>query len=207
MIPLRRVSAILLWTCCLLCIISLLFRLSRDDQSVNLRGLGRRLTSFWETPFPSPAKQDLEKARLEAQQVIDLIYNRYELGHPKGSYFYITTNLNSDALEVYKYKFAKKIMEENARYLMIFGGSSVTEGDDNRYNSSYPLIADKRLRPIMNALGIEFHVDNIAQATNNCIPYGWCYETMGEDDPDFVNWEQVSQINYLFLFGVYVDWS
>jgi len=52
------------------------------------------------------------------------------------------------------------------------------------------MIADKRMRPIFDALNIDLVTENIAQAANNCIPYGWCYEGMADADPDFVNWEQ-----------------
>ena len=63
-------------------------------------------------------------------------------------------------------------------------------GHDNRYNSSYPAIVDKRLKAVMNALKLNFIVQNIAQGNNNCIPYEWCYESMGDKDPDWVGWEQ-----------------
>ena len=106
----------------------------------------------------------------------------------------MTTNLHATSFEVYKYKFAKKILSKDPSYLMIYGGSSVTAGDDNQKNSSYPAIAGKRMKPVMDALGIELIVENIAQATNPCVPYGWIYEAMGHDNPDFVNWEQVTNM-------------
>jgi len=135
---------------------------------------------------------DLEKAKIYSQELLDLIYNRYEMHNEQVSvYFFTAWNFGNDAFNVYKYRFARKIMEGNAKYIMTFGGSSVTAGHDGKLSSSFPMIAEKRLRPIMEALGVEFIVDNIAQATNNCIPYGLCYESMGLINPDFVGWEQV----------------
>lgn len=73
---------------------------------------------------------------------------------------------------------------------MTFGGSSVTAGHDNYYNQSYPLIVKQRMSKLLESLGIELIVHNIAQGANNCIPYTFCYESMGGLDPDFVGWEQ-----------------
>ena len=70
----------------------------------------------------------LEKAKVLCQELADLIYNRYELFSTTGSFFFLSSNLAEDAYKVYKWKFAKKIMENNPSYLMIFGGSSVTAG-------------------------------------------------------------------------------
>lgn len=136
---------------------------------------------------------DLEKGKKLLQELLDLIYNRYELYSSVGDHFYSNQNMNTHSYDIYKYRMAKKLVgptEEDRRYLMIFGGSSVTAGHDNRFNSSYPLICGKRLRPAFEALGLDLHVDNIAQGANGCYPYEMCYESMGELDPDFVGWEQ-----------------
>lgn len=136
---------------------------------------------------------DLEKGKQKLNELLDLIYNRYQLGDPEGDHFYSNQNIATNGWDIYKYRLAKKVLtptNEDRRYLMIFGGSSVTAGHDNRFNSSYPLIVKKRLDPIFEALGLDLVVDNIAQGNNNCMPYELCYESMGNEDPDFVNWEQ-----------------
>jgi hypothetical protein len=136
---------------------------------------------------------DLEKGVEKLQALLDLIHNRYQLYETTGDYFYSNQNINSNSYDIYKYRLAKKILAttaEDRRYLMIFGGSSVTAGHDNRFESAYPAITYKRLAPIFDALGIDFKVDNIAQGANDCFPYELCYESMGDEDPDFVNWEQ-----------------
>ena len=92
-----------------------------------------------------------------------------------------------------KYKMLLRIVEndsENKQYLMIFGGSSVTAGHDNLYNSSYPLVIRRRLTPLFNKLGISFKSHNIAQGANDCIPYNLCLESMGNLNPDWIGWEQ-----------------
>jgi hypothetical protein len=42
----------------------------------------------------------------------------------------------------------------------------------------------------MNMLGIGFHARNIAQGANDCMPYTYCYEAMGGENPDWIGWEQ-----------------
>lgn len=137
------------------------------------------------------ASYDLAKAKKNVIDVLDLIYNRFQLYDANvNPMFYTAQNIGKHSMDIYKYRFAKKILTKSERYLMIFGGSSVTAGHDNLFNSSFPGIVQKRLQSTMDALGIDFHVDNIAQGNNNCMPYEMCYESMGEEDPDFVGWEQ-----------------
>lgn len=80
----------------------------------------------------------------------------------------------------------------------------MTAGHDGQFNSSFSMIADKRLRPIMDLLEINLITNNFAQSANGCIPYGWCYETMGLSDPDWVNWEQVIYCYLLFIILILI---
>jgi len=67
---------------------------------------------------------DLEVAKQHALKFMDLVYNRYQLGTwDLGAYFYMTSNMADVSFDIYKYRLAKKIMEKDARYLMIYGGS------------------------------------------------------------------------------------
>jgi len=77
------------------------------------------------------------------------------------------------------------------------GGSSVTAGHDNYFNQSYPLVFERRMRPIFDgntntnintntntniislALGVKFIVHNIAMGANNCRPYNMCHDAQG----------------------------
>jgi hypothetical protein len=136
----------------------------------------------------------LIEAVKEIKEVLSLVYNRYELNGRIGSNFFLTSsNLGPTTWDVVKYKVALKTLTGNKRFLMIFGGSSVTAGHDNYYNQSYPAIVRKRLHSIFQKLGIELQVHNIAEGANNCAPYILCYEAMGGLNPDFIGWEQVIQ--------------
>jgi hypothetical protein len=73
---------------------------------------------------------------------------------------------------------------------MVFGGSSVTAGHDNLFLHSYPKILETRMRPIFEALGVTFEVDNIAQGANDCTPFNMCYDAMAGEGGDFYLWEQ-----------------
>jgi hypothetical protein len=135
---------------------------------------------------------DYENAIKATQQLMNLIWNRYELFDSIGRNFFLATNnMRNDVWDTIKYKFAVKILGGNSTFLMTFGGSSVTAGHDSYFNQSYPMIVHKRLGSILAMLGVNLDVHNIAQGANNCVPYSFCYESMGGYDPDFVNWEQV----------------
>jgi hypothetical protein len=127
--------------------------------------------------------------------VLDLIRYRYELDDGRGMKLFLTANnIGSVTWDVIKYKFARKILDSAVKgpqkFLMVFGGSSVTAGHDNYYNQSYPFVVERRLGPALKAVGVELVVHNIAQGANPCIPYSFCYETMGGADFDFLGWEQ-----------------
>ncbi len=135
---------------------------------------------------------DIDKAKTITGQLLSLIYRRYELdSRPGGQFWRTSNNIDVRTWEILKYKIATKMVEGNGEFLMIFGGSSVTAGHDNFYNQSYPAIFNKRMKDIFAALGIKLTVRNIALGANNCVPYIFCYESMGGLNPDFVNWEQV----------------
>ena len=107
-------------------------------------------------------KIDTKSAVLLAQGVLNLIRHRYELGGIGSQFFLTANNIGSHSWDVIKYKFAKKILDGD-KYLMIFGGSSVTASHDNYYNQSYPAVVSRRLGPILQSLGVELQVHNIAQ--------------------------------------------
>jgi hypothetical protein len=148
----------------------------------------------------STSKIDLKEAKGLAQDVLSLIRNRYELDGIGAMFFLTTNNMGSHVWDIIKYKFAKKIVQKDQQFLMIFGGSSVTAGHDNRHNQSYPSVVDRRLGPILKALGVKLSVNNIAQGANGCIPYTLCYESMGGLNPDFLGWEQSYNCGYTYTY-------
>lgn len=134
---------------------------------------------------------NLHDAKLRVEEVLSLIFRRYELDSPQGSKLFATSNnLDEKTWNILKWTLASKIAAGNASYLMIFGGSSVTAGHDNFYNQSYPYIFKRRMHSIFDVLGIDLIVHNIAMGANNCVPYIMCYESMGGADPNFIGWEQ-----------------
>ena len=136
---------------------------------------------------------DITSAKSVAQNLLSLIYNRYEMNGPVGSQFFLTSaNIGHSQWDMIKYKIALRALQGNQTYFMLFGGSSVTAGHDNYFSDSFPMIVQKRMQPLFNILGIDLTVRNIAQGNNPCEPYGFAYEAMGAVDPDFLHWEQVN---------------
>ena len=154
---------------------------SKDESSIRNKA----------STFISPnMTMNLPLAKELAQNLLSRIYHRYELDGA-GYYFWHTIqNMGEDIWDIVKYKFAKKALIQNEKFLMIFGGSSVTAGHDHYFNQSYPAIVDKRMSPVLSAMGIKLEVHNIAQGANPCNPYSLCYEAMGGKDADWIGWEQ-----------------
>ncbi len=48
--------------------------------------------------------------------------------------------------------------QNNTKFVLSFGGSSVTAGHDNFFNESYPFVIEANLRPIFETLGIQIEV-------------------------------------------------
>lgn len=169
----------------------------------------RRLESQWSAHYP-PAFTDPDKdigdpldvdgyhvnygkVMKALREVLNTIYARYELDGVGKSFLLTAQNMDSKTFDRLMYKFAWRLVEPNMEkrsYLMIFGGSSVTAGHDNYYKDSYPLVVRRLLTPIFDMMGIDLKVRNIAQGANDCMPYTYCYESMGGRDPDWVGWEQ-----------------
>lgn len=135
---------------------------------------------------------DFTKVKQQTNEVGNLIYQRYQLDRQDDShkFFLEVSNMPHYAWDIQKYKIAKKIVNPNSSYLMIFGGSSVTAGHDNYYNESYPFVFERRVASIFDSLGIKLIVRNIAQGANNCRPFDYCYESMGGGNADYIGWEQ-----------------
>ena len=145
--------------------------------------------------FESKDKVAMGSAKLLLQDMLSLIRHRYELDGAGAMFFHTANNIGAHTWNVIKYKFARKIVDSQQKqqpqhFLMVFGGSSVTAGHDNHYNQSYPFVVERRLQPVLQALGIALKVTNIAQGANPCLPYSLCYETMGGLDADVIGWEQ-----------------
>ena len=107
--------------------------------------------------------------------------------------FDVAANMNTVAWDILKFKFCEKIVTQqidNRRFLMLFGGSSVTAGHDNYFHESYPIVFERRMSAAFEALNVKLIVHNIAQGSNDCYPYNFCYNAMGGDNADWIGWEQ-----------------
>lgn len=137
------------------------------------------------------ALAQLDHAIEKANDLLSLIYNRYEYNTPRGRLFVtMQSNMKEKDFELIKLIFLKKLTANKPKYKMVFGGSSVTAGHDNFFKDSHPKVLETRMRPIFEALGVEFEVRNIAQGANDCAPSNMCYEAMAGEGGDFFLWEQ-----------------
>jgi hypothetical protein len=69
-----------------------------------------------------PSSINLTLAKSLVIDVLSLIRNRYEL-NGKGKLLFLTaTNIGSDIWDILKFKFAKKALDQNKTFHMIFGG-------------------------------------------------------------------------------------
>lgn len=115
---------------------------------------------------------DFESAQNLINSVANLIYQRFEF-HRKNEYQFFTgaANIGEMAWDIMKYKFALKMLASNSTFLMTFGGSSVTAGHDNYFHQSFPMIFEKRMKPIFDALGTNFVSDIIYKAERVLLLY------------------------------------
>lgn len=128
----------------------------------------RHLHESESTNSPDPTKEkNLSGALDKLRKVLSLIRNRYELDKRQGSQFFrASNNISPLTWDMIKYSLAYKMVQPKASYLMVFGGSSVTAGHDNYFSQSYPMIFQKRMKDIFDALGIDLIVHNIAMVSN-----------------------------------------
>ncbi len=142
--------------------------------------------------FVAASTFDFSKGKRLLNEMGNLIYQRFEFNRSDTYQFFLeASNMPPYSWDIQKFKIAKKIVEnKNSAYTMIFGGSSVTAGHDNYYAQSHPFVFERRIAPILEALGVKLVVRNIAQGANNCRPFDYCYESMGGDTADFIAWEQ-----------------
>jgi hypothetical protein len=131
-------------------------------------------------------------AKRAVEDLSDKIFQRFQF-HDESlrQFFLISWNIPAQGHDILKYKIAKKMVDghSSAQFLMVFSGTSVTAGYDNYFNESYPIVFEKRMRPIFEALGIKLIVRNIAQRRISCHMSNFCLEAMGGPDADFYGWE------------------
>jgi hypothetical protein len=138
--------------------------------------------------FPQP--EIMDGAKIRAQEIINLIYQRFELKTVSQlQLFMLSLNLASSSWDSLKMRFVEKILTEGSNFTMVFSGTGVTAGYDNYMHQSYPAIVERRLSPIFHSLGIKLIVRNIAQLHVDCRLSNYCLEAMGGPQSDFISWE------------------
>jgi len=76
------------------------------------------------------------------------------------------------------------------RYVWATGGHSAAAGHGNMYNESYTAYMERDLKPIFEALGIEFEGRNYAMGgTGSGYEVSMCFEQIFGDDIDFFSWD------------------
>lgn len=80
-------------------------------------------------------------------------------------------------------------MQNDKRFIMSFGGYSVTVGRGNCYNQSYPFVMERILKPVFEELDLELTVRNSAIGGIPSFPYGWCLGNFLGLDSDVVSWD------------------
>jgi hypothetical protein len=84
------------------------------------------------------------------------------------------------------------LQKENAKkkFVISFGGYSVTVGRGNYYHQSYPFIMQNVLKPMFEKfLHLELVVRNSAIGGIPSFPYGWCLPNFLGDDADVISWD------------------
>lgn len=103
--------------------------------------------------------------------------------------FLTLIHIPSPSWELQKSKLIELILRKD-RFVVGFGGSSVTAGHDNYHHEAYPQVFYDTLDPLMKLLSITFVVRNRAIGNNPCYPYDECLNTHLGNDLDVVTWEQ-----------------
>jgi len=112
----------------------------------------------------SITKLDYNEAKAEVNKLVNLVYQRFEYHNFNRYQFILASSAMPDyTWDILKYKFAKKIVDSinnkysnSSAFFMIFGGSSVTAGHDNYFNQSYPLVFERRMKPIFDGMYIHY---------------------------------------------------
>lgn len=82
-----------------------------------------------------------------------------------------------------------KQKDDGKKFVMSFGGYSVTVGRGNYYHQSYPFVMEKILQPLFKDLDLDLVVRNSAIGGIPSFPYGWCLPNFLGKDSDVVSWD------------------
>mmetsp|Transcript_8065 Transcript_8065/g.9305 ORF Transcript_8065/g.9305 Transcript_8065/m.9305 type:complete len:712 (+) Transcript_8065:60-2195(+) len=80
--------------------------------------------------------------------------------------------------------------DETRKFVISFGGYSVTVGRGNYYHQSYPFILQNIIQPFFEKfMNVKLIVRNSAIGGIPSFPYGWCLPNFLGDDSDVISWD------------------
>lgn len=142
--------------------------------------------------FKCMNRKEYENAMLTINSIKQGIWDTWDVSNYP--LFLSFMHIPSRSWEIQRNKFIKLILVDrhkpNSTFVVGFSGTSVTAGHDSYFAEAFPNVFYERMKPIMQALDIDFQVRNHALGNNPCYPYDACLSTHLGDDVDIVVWEQ-----------------
>lgn len=137
-----------------------------------------------------PSARDLMTAKERAHNAASLIFNRFELQYlPNQQLFMSLFNIPPRTWNLLKYKMINKIIGGHANFTIVYGGTAVTAGYDNYLHQSYPMVFQRRVKPIFEAVGVNLDVRNFGQSHVDCRLLNFCTANALAHQADVVGWE------------------
>ncbi|KAL7483998.1 hypothetical protein ACHAW6_009644 [Cyclotella cf. meneghiniana] len=75
------------------------------------------------------------------------------------------------------------------RFILSFGGYSVTVGRGNHFSQSFPFIFSSIVKPLLQSFGFDLVVRNSAIGGIPSFPYGWCLPNFLGSDSHGISWD------------------
>lgn len=100
----------------------------------------------------------------------------------------IGSDVMVDNEDVLVKKFTAAILQKR-KFIISFGGSSVTAGHDNRFVDAYPSVMERFLKPVMEKAGAPLTVRNHAMGGTASTPWSLCLRNHLGEDADIAVWE------------------
>ena len=137
--------------------------------------------------------KNLQIAKKATTSALDKIYATWQIEKYPG--FLRSCSMSRDSWEYMKNKFRSKIIraatqKTKEKFIICFGGSSVTAGHDSPFNLSFSVLTGSLMKSSFSKLNVELISRNVAMGNNPCFPYDICMRTFCGTDPDIVIWEQ-----------------
>ena len=127
-----------------------------------------------------PFKLAVNEAKERTISLINHIFERFELRRQHQMQLFMTImNMDQTSWQILKWKVLNSVMTSDSKFVVVFGGTSVTAGYDNYFNQTYPRILEQRLKPIFDALQVDLNVRNIAQNHIDCRLSNYCFDSVG----------------------------